>query len=271
MNSNITFCISRLENKVILYMKYHFITFGGGGQNYINAGKRLIREMQQTNLFHHYELYSDIHLKNDRVFWKKHGSFINTHKKGFGFYIWKPYLLNMKMNSMKDGDILMYLDAGCEMDLSKKSILQSYFGHVKKDFIIGTQCGNGSNGLLEKYWTKSDLFTFLDAKKENIMNSPQRQGGTLLIYVNEKTRHLVKMWYETCCIYHNLDNSPSLEKIEPGFVEHRHDQSIFSVLSKKFELFSQYSLYNCGVLVSRNISGVPKIKQGTRKPLFFFN
>ena len=67
------------------------------------------------------------------------------------------------------------------------------------------------------------------------------------------------------CIYHLLDDSKSVNPNYPGFNEHRHDQSIFSLLTKKHGLFSKTSLYSCGVLVERNISGLSKIGKKKRK------
>ena len=39
---------------------------------------------------------------------------------------------------MNDGDILLYLDAGLEIDFRKKILLNEKFEIVKKDYIMGT-------------------------------------------------------------------------------------------------------------------------------------
>jgi len=44
----------------------------------------------------------------------------------------------------------------------------------------------------------------------------------------------------------------------PEFKEHRHDQSTFSLLTKKYGLFSSHSILNC-VRANRNKSGISKI------------
>ena len=235
-------------------MTNHFITFGGGHDKYIDAGKRLVNQMRATGLFHDHELYTHIYLQNDKEFWMKHGKFVGQNKKGYGCWIWKPYILKKKMESLKNGDILMYLDAGCEFDAKKTNMLKDFFIRVKNEHIIGTQCGNEDGGLLEKYWTKADLFHFLGLNEPRFLDSPQRQGGTLLFYINDDTRKLINEWYNVACSYHYIDDSPSVKKNAHNFQEHRHDQSIFSLLSKKYNLFSKLSLYNCGVLVVRNIS-----------------
>ena len=62
-----------------------------------------------------------------------------------------------------------------------------------------------------------------------------------------------------CNNYHVIDDSPSIRKNIPGFKEHRHDQSIFSALTKIFNIFSKYSLFNV-IDYNRNISGVSLLK-----------
>jgi len=48
---------------------------------------------------------------------------------------------------------------------------------------------------------------------------------------------MFKVWYETCCNYHLLNDEPSISKNYEEFIEHRHDQSIFSIIRKKFNTY----------------------------------
>lgn len=102
-------------------MSKEFITFGAGGDNYIEAGNRLIEQAKSLELFDKITLYKDADLKADTEFWEKHGDFIEKNKRGYGYWIWKPYLIKKSMDSMKDGDILLYADCGCEIDISEYS------------------------------------------------------------------------------------------------------------------------------------------------------
>ena len=43
------------------------------------------------------------------------------------------------MSMMKDGDILMYLDSGCEIGWKKQSLIPNFFEYVKNDKIICTR------------------------------------------------------------------------------------------------------------------------------------
>jgi hypothetical protein len=73
-------------------MKY-FITFGAGGQNYYDAVNRLINQVKILNIFDKIIGYTDNDLKNDVEFWTKHSNFIENNKRGYGYWLWKPYII----------------------------------------------------------------------------------------------------------------------------------------------------------------------------------
>ena len=232
-------------------MKY-FITFGGPTQNYIDAGNRLINQEKDLSLFDDIKLYTHDNLKKYDFFWNKHKDFIQKNKRGYGYWLWKPYIIKKKMESINDGDILLYLDCGCELGKEKKKNLIDFFKYIEKDNIIG------SPTALEKDWCKMDLIEYLDLKDSEYLNTAQRQAGAILFLVCEKTRKLVNEWYEICCNYHLLDDTPSISKNLTGFWEHRHDQAIFSLLTKKYNIYSNKNLYDC-IYILQNKTGISKI------------
>ena len=255
-------------------MSKHFITFGAGDVKYINAGQRLVGQANETGFFDGVELYGIEHLKKEEEFVKTHKQFIINNKRGFGFWIWKSYIIKKKMEKMKDGDILFYLDSGCEINVKKKNLLEKCFDQVKKDKIIGSTCGSEKNGHLDKNWTKMDLIIKLDVNQPKYIDTVQRQGGTNMFYICDQTRKLVNEWYNISCIYHFIDDTKSDNDNYPTFREHRHDQSIFSLLTKKYELFSKMTLYNCGIIIERNFSihsniGKPKIENKKKMKMNF--
>ena len=125
---------------------------------------------------------------------------------------------------MKEGDILVYADAGCELH-PKLDLFHDNIKIVK----------NNVSGILswttcrpEKTWTKMDLINYFDAGY--LLNKEQLHAAFFMIRCTSKTIDLVKKWYETGCIYHMIDDSPSISQNDITFTEHRHDQSIFSIL-----------------------------------------
>jgi len=234
-------------------MAKHFITFGAGDKNYYEAGERLISQANEMNVFDGTNFYTDDDLKCDPDFWTKHSEFIQNNPRGYGYWLWKSYLIKKKMQQLNDGDILLYLDCGCELDIRKKGILLHFFELVKSSYIIGTSICNDID------WTKMDLILKLDMLQSKHLLSPQSAAGALLFCVCDKTRQFVNEWYEIGCEYHNIDDTPSMNKNFPSFKEHRHDQSIFSLLTKKYNLFSSDpSLHYC-VEYRRNKTGISKL------------
>uniref|UniRef100_A0A6C0JCG4 Glycosyltransferase n=1 Tax=viral metagenome TaxID=1070528 RepID=A0A6C0JCG4_9ZZZZ len=229
-----------------------FITFGAGGQNYIDAGKRLIKQAKSTGYFDKIILYTEKDLKNDNEFWNQHSIFISKNKRGYGYWIWKSYIIKKTMEIMKDGDILLYLDCGCEIGDSIQLLIPRFFNDIENDKIIGTKTKN------EKEWCKMDLLLHFDMQDSNLIHTSQHQAGAIMFYICEKTKFIVDLWYNTGCDYHMIDDSPSIKTNLNCFKEHRHDQAIFSLITKKYNIYSNKSLYNC-IYYLRNKSGFSKL------------
>jgi len=70
---------------------------------------------------------------------------------------------------------------------------------------------------------------------------------------------LIEEWVHYSSKYNLIDNSPSKNKNLNGFVQNRNDQSIFSLLTKKHQLFSDVSLLEY-IEVLRNRSGNSRLK-----------
>jgi len=227
-------------------MKY-LITFGS--DKYIGASSRLLRQANESRIFDIIISYNENFLKNDHDFWAKHKMFINNNSRGYGYWIWKPYIIKKAMENMKDGDYLLYLDSGSEIGKHNLEQFSNLFDIAKRDLIVGTTTHH------EKDWCKKDLLLKLDMIHDKYLhNSPQRQAGEILFYVCNETRNFVNIWYDLCCDYHLIDDSPSILQEEfDCFIEHRHDQSIFSLLTKKFDIFStKHSLDHFPIFYNRN-------------------
>ena len=223
----------------------NFITFGSHA-NYIDAGKRLLGQAKEFRTFNEITLFTLEDLKNDQDFWSKHCEFITQNtRRGYGYWVWKPYIIKKSMEKMNDGEILLYLDCGCEVDPLRNSEMLQCIDIVKRDKLLGTLAS------VERDWTKMDLIEKLGPE---YLDTPQHAAGVILFLVCEETKNFVNEWYELCCDYHNIDDSPSVLKNLECFQEHRHDQSIFSLLSKKYGLFSKQGLEEA-VFYLRNRTG----------------
>jgi hypothetical protein len=203
------------------------LSFGGGTVDYRGAVNRIGNEFSRTGFFDKVITFTDIDLKNDTEFWEKHGAFIKSHRRGYGYWLWKPYLMKKTFEQMSENDILFYLDSGCEMKSGSNDTLKEYVKRCDECNILYT-----STRRNEKTWTKMDLFRELDMNNDKIKNSTQHQAGVTITKKTTLTTDFLNDWYSIACNYHLIDDSPSVYPNDPSFQEHRHDQSIFSLLIK---------------------------------------
>ena len=208
-----------------------FITFGGPTENYHAAVARICREANEISTFDHIIGYTEKDLMNDEAFWNKHKDFIVANKRGYGYWIWKSYLTKKTLEKMRDDDILVYADAGCKINPNGKPRLLEYFDIVNK-----SKFANFSFQMdhLEKTWTKMDIIQYYAANQSNVVETGQLVGGIYILRKCQHTIDLIDRLYEGCCQYHLLDDSPSSIPNNASFSENRHDQSLFSVLRKKY-------------------------------------
>lgn len=209
--------------------KKYFHTFGN--TKFYGALNRIKKQVEVFNIFENLFIYNDEYLKNDIDFWNNHSNFIeNNNQKYYGYAIWKPYLILKSLEKMNNGDILFNSDAGCEWNIFGKKRLEEYFDIINsndKDIL----CFQLSH--LERQWTKIDLLDYLDSY--NIINTFQIMDTCFIIKKSEKIINFIKKWYELSCNYHFIDDSKSILNEYNDFINHRHDQSIFSLLCKKYQ------------------------------------
>jgi hypothetical protein len=163
----------------------------------------------------------------DEEFLTKHQDFINKNSRGYGYWIWKPYIIYKTLiEKCKEGDILFYADAGCTLSKPVTNLIefckQSQFG-----VIAGPSC-------LVREFTKMDLFSAIGIPFEQMKDKWMVEAGRLVIQKRDHTMNFIKEWWDFSQQYHLIDDTPSIETNHPGFQDHRHDQSIFTLLAYKY-------------------------------------
>jgi hypothetical protein len=209
--------------------KIYFQTFGSS--KFYGALERIKNEANRFKLFEKVFTYDDKDLKNDNIFWEKHGKFIEKNSRFYGYAIWKPYLILKSLEKINDGDILLYCDAGCELNIKGKERLLEYINIINSNdkSILCFQLEQ-----IEHMWNKMDLIEKLNAN--DLLNTNQILSGIIFFKKTEKSLRLLTEWYNLSCVYHYIDDTPSILPNHFNFKEHRHDQSLFSLLCKKYDV-----------------------------------
>jgi hypothetical protein len=221
-------------------MKIYLVSFGS--QKFKKTLLRLKDEALKSNFFDDIILYTEDNIPG---FINHHKYFIENNPKGFGFWICKSYATFKALNQIKDGDILVYLDAGCSINSFGKDRFNQYIKEC-----INSPYKNISFQY-EKYkeiqYTKEDIFNFLNIEQEH-KESGQLIGGIFILQKCDFTYNLVEKWLYTCYKYNLIDNSIKL-KCDNRFISNRNDQSIFSCLRKKLGttiIENESDLDDCG-------------------------
>ena len=125
---------------------------------------------------------------------------------------------------MSDGDVLVYADAGCTAHPNRDLFDASIEAVKSSDSGIMTY----NSMSYERMFTKADLFDRMGAR--GLEMHFQRIATYFIIQRRASTVKLVERWYSIAGDYRNIDDSASDALNAVDFYEHRHDQSIFSIL-----------------------------------------
>lgn len=206
-----------------------------------NSVERFINQSKEIGLYKSTKIFSWIDLTESKknqinYFFKK------NNKRLYGYACWKPEIILSNLNSIPKGSILQYSDIGCHLNKNGYERLGYYLDLMNDQNILAFQYYEPKFQLdkklkyqiyFEKEYTKNDLFNYLEVKKDSdIRNSEQIWSGSMFFKHNEETKNFLNKWLEVCNINSLIDDTPSNDKNCDEFIEHRHDQSAFSILCK---------------------------------------
>lgn len=208
---------------------------------------RLSHQIAQMSFFDDTHLLDETRL--DPTFRRRFDAALTIGSRGYGYWVWKPYIISQILDGLSAGDTLLYVDAGCHINREGKSRLITYYGLLEK-----SPCGvlafrlpadlysygllgrhvRVANYFLERRWTKGDLLDYFRVRDSLLITeTPQIQSGVILIRKCEESSALVSKWLSVYYDhFHLVDDGPSSSPNLPGFIENRHDQSVFSLLCK---------------------------------------
>lgn len=155
-------------------------------------------------------------------------------KRGAGYWLWKPYVILNTLRSFADGEVLFYCDAGrnsyYEFDRFPETLIQLAAANTE-GFLAGVEIPH--IGPIET-WTKRDCLVLMEADVPEVRRASQVQATWSVWTKNPKSVRFLQSWLKFCedprCLTDNA-NSCGLPNY-PTFRDHRHDQSVLSVLCR---------------------------------------
>lgn len=224
-------------------MKTIFITFAD--RKLSPTLKIIKKEAIDFGFFDEVKVYDDRTFDNE--YWNKYHTFYEQNPRGFGYWIWKPYIIRRELERMNDGDVLVYLDAGCIINKNGKENYHRYVNILQNQCDI--VCFEHTN-CYEKQYNKIDFLDYMGlSSSQDFLESRQMIATIILIKKTQKTCSLINDWFEVMHKKpHIIDDTPSSKPELESFKEHRHDQSVFSALCYKYGIkgLPQYEVYPNG-------------------------
>lgn len=206
-------------------MKKYIISYSSEG--YYASQRRFNKSLDKRE----FQLisYSDKWLKKTDFY--LNNRFILDQKRGGGYWLWKPYIILKTFEKINNGDFVIY----CDSDAVAINSFDILFQLCEKN--NGVMIFDNSTND-NKTWTKRDCFILMNADTPEFHNAGQAMGGFQVFKKNDLSIAFVQDWLRYSCDYRILTDSENElgEPNFPEFKEHRHDQSVLSILSIKYGL-----------------------------------
>ncbi|MDT8308000.1 MAG: hypothetical protein RQ866_00605 [Bacteroidales bacterium] len=180
----------------------------------------------------------------DKLFFSKYENIL-SQERGGGYWLWKPYLIRKTMAQLSEGDCLFYSDAGAYF-LKNANVLIDELENSNQDIMAFEL------PLIEEQWSKKELFINMKCESGAYCKSNHIAASLILIKKTNKSINFVEEYLEYACNEINITDLHDTNVVQKKhYIEHRHDQSIFSLLYKKygfrpFKDPTQYGKYPIG-------------------------
>ena len=209
---------------------------------------RLARQAKSLNTFDDIYMFIENDLPVDfREHFKEK---LIPGSRGYGYWSWKPEAILMALDRIQDEDCLLYIDAGCHLNDRGKKRLLEYFkileqeetGIVTFKAIQPTEDNSSlvydGRKLFDQpnyRWIKGDLLDYFGEKDNpSVVNDQAIGSGIIFVRKCDRAIRIIREWQKIIWHHFNLlDDTPSVSANLAGFIEHRHDQAIWTLLCLK--------------------------------------
>ena len=204
-------------------MKLKIISFGSNF-DYINLAEKTVKSVKN--------LYSKSETKvfNPKDLPDIFNNYAKSYSKGYGYWLWKPYIIREALSTINENDILLYVDGRSGLRQTGKPI------KWLDKFIVENQFDIASWQMIHKEmcWTNGDLISAFNLD----LNSELIKTGQFAATFHAWRKNIRSLNFLDEWLNFLLDNrdicrdEDSKKSNHKKFIENRHDQSVFSLMVK---------------------------------------
>jgi hypothetical protein len=201
-------------------MKKILITFGGAQYD------KTTKLITETKGIDEVRVYDDVWLMKQDFYRLNHWLWRHPHKRGFGWYAWKPFIIWHALEHAQEGDVVMYLDA----DTYPIADLSMLYDIASKNGIMLFKSMNHK----QINWCKQDCYTIMSKIK-----NPNEDAGVARFMLFKKGNWLATQFLMEWLAYSINPKATTFDKSEnehDDLIEHRCEQAIMTNLAHKYKI-----------------------------------
>lgn len=169
----------------------------------------------------------------DTTFYRLHRTVLDA-RRGAGYWLWKPFIIEETLKEAADDDLVVYADAGLEITGELSPLFEICRARAPLLLFAGHYDDVGAPGpnLCAK-WTKRDCFVALDCDQPRYHDGQMLDASFIIVRKRADTMAFVREWLLHCARPRLITDEPNVRGLPNlrTFVEHRHDQSLLSLLA----------------------------------------
>jgi hypothetical protein len=213
--------------------KYHLLTYATA--SHAGSAARLVHSARAVGGFDEALSFGPTHLDAE---YKRRNARILKLPRGAGYWAYKPYIIMRYMYDIAShGDIVCYMDSLYEFKKPFTAQVDAWLATSAVPIALTVNKPDEVTGY-EKQWTKKDTFTLIGGVGESSMRETLQAWCGFICFRNTyEALQYVAEWYTYCTDARIVTDAPSVFGAEsPDFEENRHDQSVCSLLAKKYNV-----------------------------------
>ena len=204
-------------------MKLKIISFGSNDE-YIHLAEKTVQSVKNLYSKSESKVFNPKDLPNEI------NDYAKSYSKGYGYWVWKPYIIKEALNTANANDILLYVDGRSGLKKTGKPIrwLDNFILEKHFDVAIWQMIHK------EMSWTNGDIISAFRLNLDSEILKTGQFAATFHAWrKNIRTLYFLKEWLNF--LLDNRDicrDEDSKKQNHKKFIENRHDQSVFSLMIK---------------------------------------
>lgn len=152
-----------------------------------------------------------------------HPDLLPASSRGYGSWSWKPWVIGKALERVAPGDLVVYFDAGVAVE---EPLALEHVADVGLFLLPGQQHP-------VRAWTKAEALRIMGVGPDDPVLDAQQVNAAVQVWRHTPQALAVLDAYRRFCGVAQVVCDAPLGPQAPGFQDHRHDQSVLSVLARR--------------------------------------